>query len=60
VPEELLGHSLLAPATSDYSTKTFDDLCESKDFSLKPQQKFAARVMNTHVDNKGLLVYHGL
>lgn len=46
--------------TSDYSTKTFDDLCESKDFSLKPQQKFAGRIMNTHTTNNGMLIYHGL
>ena len=45
---------------SDYSTKTFDELCESKDFSLKPQQKFAGRIMNTHTTNNGMLIYHGL
>jgi hypothetical protein len=42
------------------SDAVYDSICNSKEYSLKPQQKFAARVMNTHVDNKGLLVYHGL
>ena len=45
---------------SDYSSKTFDNLCGSADYSLKPQQKFAGRIFNTLVDNKGLLIYHGL
>ena len=44
----------------DYSSKTFENLCESSDYSLKPQQKFAGRIFNTHVENKGLLIYHGL
>jgi len=44
----------------DYSSKTFDDLCSSTDYSLKPQQKFAGRIFNTLVDNKGILIYHGL
>jgi hypothetical protein len=45
---------------ADYSAKSFEDICESKEYSLKPQQKFAARVINTHTDNKGMLIYHGL
>jgi len=45
---------------SDYSQQTFQDLCENVDYSLKPQQKFAARVFNTLVENKGMLIYHGL
>jgi superfamily II DNA or RNA helicase len=45
---------------SDYSQQTFADLCESRDYSLKPQQKFAARVFNTLVENRGMLIYHGL
>ena len=44
----------------DYSEKTFTELCENTDYSLKPQQKFAGRIMNTFTDNKGLLIYHGL
>jgi hypothetical protein len=45
---------------SDYSSKTFEELCENVDYSLKPQQKLAGRVFNTLVDNKGILIYHGL
>ena len=44
----------------DYSLQTFDDICNSVDYSLKPQQKFAGRIFNTLVDNKGILIYHGL
>ena len=44
----------------DYSTKTFADICESGEYSLKPQQKFAGRIFNTNVDNTGILIYHGL
>lgn len=38
----------------------YQSICNAKEYSLKPQQKFAARVMNTHTDNKGILIYHGL
>ena len=44
----------------DYSSKTFEELCENVDYSLKPQQKLAGRIFNTLVDNKGILIYHGL
>ena len=44
----------------DYANKTFDNLCNVNNFSLKPQQKLAARIINTHVKNNGMLVYHGL
>ena len=45
----------------DYSLKTFDDICgQTKEYSLKPQQKFAGRIFNTLTDNKGILIYHGL
>jgi len=45
---------------SDYSSQTFDTICDSTEYTLKPQQKFAGRIFNTLVDNKGILVYHGL
>jgi hypothetical protein len=45
---------------SDYLSKTFEELCENVDYSLKQQQKLAGRVFNTLVDNKGMLIYHGL
>ena len=45
---------------ANYSQKTFQELCESRDYSLKPQQKFAGRIFNTLVENRGMLVYHGL
>ena len=48
--------------SSDYNPeKAFDDIC-GKDvkYSLKPQQKFAARILNTNVNNNGMLIYHGL
>jgi hypothetical protein len=38
----------------------YQSICNAKDYSLKPQQKFAARVINTHTNNRGLLIYHGL
>ena len=44
----------------DYSSQTFESLCENVDYSLKPQQKFAGRIFNTLVDNTGILIYHGL
>ena len=44
----------------DYINKTFDNLCNIDNFSLKPQQKLAARIINTHVKNSGMLIYHGL
>ncbi len=43
-----------------YKDLTFEGLCLNKEYSLKPQQKFAARIMNTHTDNTGMLIYHGL
>jgi hypothetical protein len=30
---------------SNYADLTFEDICNSKDYSLKPQQKFAGRVL---------------
>jgi len=52
----------------DYSLQTFDTICNPVDqdptksnaYSLKQQQKFAGRIFNTLVDNKGILIYHGL
>ena len=44
----------------DYASQTFENLCENNSYSLKPQQKLAGRIFNTLVDNKGLLIYHGL
>jgi superfamily II DNA or RNA helicase len=44
----------------DYPELTFKDICESGDYSLKQQQKFAGRIFNTHVENRGILIYHGL
>jgi superfamily II DNA or RNA helicase len=38
----------------------YSSICNATEYSLKPQQKFAGRVMNTHTRNKGLLIYHGL
>ena len=38
----------------------YNSICNPDKYSLKPQQKFAARIINTNVQNKGLLVYHGL
>jgi len=44
----------------DYASNTFTDICENVDYSLKPQQKFAGSIFNTLVENKGMLIYHGL
>ncbi len=38
----------------------YQSTCNPVEYSLKPQQKFAARIVNTHIENKGLLIYHGL
>lgn len=44
----------------DYSQKDFDNICNTDEYSLKPQQKFAGRIMNPYVENRGILIYHGL
>ena len=44
----------------DYIDMSFDSICNPNEYSLKPQQKFAGRIFNTHVENRGLLIYHGL
>jgi hypothetical protein len=44
----------------DYLDSSFEELCKVGEYSLKQQQKFAGRIFNNHVDNKGLLIYHGL
>ena len=44
----------------NYSSQTFESICNPTGYSLKPQQKFVARVFNTLSDTKGILVYHGL
>lgn len=44
----------------EYSNLTFNQICKGDTYSLKEQQKFAARIFNTHTDNKGILIYHGL
>lgn len=47
--------------SEEYSPElAFAKNCENVVYSLKQQQKFAGRVFNTHVDNRGMLVYHGL
>jgi superfamily II DNA or RNA helicase len=38
----------------------YNNICNPVDYSLKPQQKFAGRIINTNVNNRGLLIYHGL
>jgi hypothetical protein len=44
----------------NYSELSFDQICKNTEYSLKEQQKFAGRIFNNSVDNKGLLIYHGL
>jgi hypothetical protein len=47
--------------SEDYNPETaFNSICKNAVYSLKPQQKFAGRIFNTHVDNRGVLIYHGL
>ena len=47
--------------SSSYSPDAeFSRNCESKEFSLKPQQKLAGRIFNTHTDINSMLIYHGL
>lgn len=43
-----------------YKQNTFQQICDNENYSLKPQQKFAGRIINTFTDNKGILIYHGL
>jgi hypothetical protein len=38
----------------------FNNLCRSKEYGLKKQQKFAGRIMNTHTEPNSMLIYHGL
>jgi superfamily II DNA or RNA helicase len=50
----------------NYDDPEYDDdgaynlLCNSSVYSLKQQQKFAGRIMNTHTDINSMLIYHGL
>ena len=44
----------------NYSELTYEQICEQQKYSLKPQQKFAGGIFNTHVQNNGLLIFHGL
>ena len=44
----------------DYDKLTYSEICEQTKYSLKPQQKFAGKIFNTHVPNNGILIYHGL
>ena len=47
--------------TEDYSPEVaYNSICESSVYSLKPQQKFAGRIFNTYIENRGMLIYHGL
>jgi len=47
--------------SEDYSPElVYKNTCNPEKYSLKPQQKFVARAINTHVENNGILVYHGL
>lgn len=39
---------------------SYSAICESKEYSLKQQQKFAGRFFNTHTQTNSMLVYHGL
>jgi len=41
-------------------SSVFAKNCESKVYSLKQQQKFAARIFNTDVNTNSMLIYHGL
>ena len=45
---------------ANYSELTYEEICEQKNYSLKPQQKFAGRIFNTVVQNNGILIFHGL
>jgi superfamily II DNA or RNA helicase len=47
-------------AFPDESLEEYTTICNPAKYALKPQQKFVARVLNTNVQNTGLLVYHGL
>jgi hypothetical protein len=50
----------------DYNNPGYDEeaaynsLCKAGVYSLKQQQKFAGRIMNTHTDINSMLIYHGL
>ena len=47
--------------SDEYSPEaSFKNICESKVYSLKQQQKFAGRIFNTYTDINGMLIYHGL
>ena len=44
----------------NYINNTFTEICNNSKYSLKEQQKFAGRAFNTHTNNRGILIYHGL
>ena len=44
----------------DYINETYDTLCSSSSYSLKPQQKFIGQLINPNSNIKNILIYHGL
>jgi hypothetical protein len=44
----------------NYINLTNDNLCDPKEYSLKPQQKFVGQVINPATNIKSSLIYHGL
>ena len=46
--------------SEDYIKDTYDDLCNTSSYELKPQQKFIGQLVNPNSNIKNMLIYHGL
>jgi len=44
----------------NYKDLSFEDICETEEYSLKPQQKFVSRIFNTNTPSNGMIIFHGL
>lgn len=45
---------------TDYKYKNINQICDQKDFTLNPQQKFIGKFISPETDFPGALIYHGL
>lgn len=46
--------------SEDYIRSTYNDLCNTSSYELKPQQKFVGQLVNPYSNIKNMLIYHGL
>lgn len=53
---------VISPFTFEesYISQTYDELCNTSSYSLKPQQKFIGQLINPLTNINNMLIYHGL